>query len=391
MIVKEKVSKMVRDIPPSGIRRFFDLAAEMKGVISLSIGEPDFVTPEHIRRVCIERINEGCGCTSYTSNHGMIELREAIAKDLFSRHGLTYNPREEILVTVGVSEAVDLLLRAILSPGEEVIIPQPCYVSYIPSTIMAGGVPVLVNTIPENNFKVMAEEIEAVITEKTKAILLCYPNNPTGAILTREDQEKIALVAKKHDLIIIADEIYSHLTYEGKHSCFASLPEMQERTVILDGFSKAYAMTGWRLGYAAGDPEIIDAMTKIHQITMLSAPTIAQIAALEALQNGAEEREKMIAEYNRRRRLMVKGFNDLGLTCFEPKGAFYTFPCIKSTGLSSEDFVERLLMEEKVALVPGSAFGPTGAGYVRCCYANSYENIEEALSRIERFLKKLSV
>lgn len=388
MAKKEKICKIVRDIPPSGIRRFFDLAAEMQGVISLSIGEPDFVTPEHIRRICVDKINLGSGCTSYTSNHGMIELREEIAKDLFSRHNLTYDARKEILVTVGVSEALDLLFRAILSPGDEVIIPQPCYVSYVPCTVMAGGVPVIINTSPENDFKVTAEEIEAVITEKTKAILLCYPNNPTGATLTRADQEKIAQVAKKHDLIVIADDIYSHLTYGGKHSCFAALPEMRERTIVLEGFSKAYAMTGWRVGYAAGDEEIIAAMTKIHQFTMLCAPTLAQLAAIEALQNGQEEREKMIAEYDRRRKLVVQGFNDLGLTCFEAKGAFYVFPCIKSTGLSSADFAEKLLMEEKVALVPGDAFGATGAGFVRCSYANSYENIEEALRRIERFLKK---
>lgn len=376
-MAKEKICKMIRDIPPSGIRRFFDLAAEMQGVISLSIGEPDFVTPEHIRRICVDKVNAGTGSTSYTSNHGMIELREEIAKDLKKRHGLTYDPRQEILITVGVSEALDLLFRAILSPGEEVIIPQPCYVSYVPCTIMAGGVPVIINTSPENDFKVTAEEIEAAVTEKTKAILLCYPNNPTGATLTREDQEKIAKVAKKHGLIVIADDIYSHLTYGGTHSCFAALPEMREQTIVLEGFSKAYAMTGWRVGYAAGDPEIIGAMTKIHQFTMLCAPTLAQIAAIEALRNGQEEREKMIAEYDRRRKLVVQGFNDLGLTCFEPRGAFYAFPCIKSTGLSSGEFAEKLLMEEKVALVPGDAFGATGAGFVRCSYANSYENIEE--------------
>jgi len=387
-MAKEKICKMIRDIPPSGIRRFFDLAAEMQGVISLSIGEPDFVTPEHIRRICVDKVNAGTGSTSYTSNHGMIELREEIAKDLKKRHGLTYDPRQEILITVGVSEALDLLFRAILSPGEEVIIPQPCYVSYVPCTIMAGGVPVIINTSPENDFKVTAEEIEAAVTEKTKAILLCYPNNPTGATLTREDQEKIAKVAKKHGLIVIADDIYSHLTYGGTHSCFAALPEMREQTIVLEGFSKAYAMTGWRVGYAAGDPEIIGAMTKIHQFTMLCAPTLAQIAAIEALRNGQEEREKMIAEYDRRRKLVVQGFNDLGLTCFEPRGAFYAFPCIKSTGLSSGEFAEKLLMEEKVALVPGDAFGATGAGFVRCSYANSYENIEEALRRVERFLKK---
>lgn len=384
----ERVCPTIKNIPPSGIRRFFDLVSEMEGVVSLGIGEPDFVTPEHIRKVCLDRITVGAGCTAYTSNRGLLELREEIAKDLQARHGLVYDPREDIVITVGVSEALDLLFRAILSPGDEVIIPQPCYVSYVPCTVMAGGKPVIINTAPENDFKPTAEEIEASITENTKAILLCYPNNPTGATLTREDQEKIAAVAKKHDILVIADDIYSHLTYGGQHSCMAALPGMAERTILLEGFSKAYAMTGWRVGYAAGPEEIIGAMTKIHQFTMLCAPTIGQIGAVEALRNGAEEREKMIAEYDRRRKLVVKGFNDLGLTCFEPRGAFYAFPCIKSTGLSSEDFAEKLLMEEKVAVVPGDAFGATGAGYVRCSYATSYENLEEALARIGRFVQK---
>lgn len=379
------VNKTVSELPPSGIRRFFDLVAEMKGVVSLGVGEPDFVTPWHIREACVYSLEKGY--TMYTSNFGLLELRKEIARDLRENYQVEYNPTNQVLVTVGVSEALDIALRAVIEPGDEVIIADPCYVSYKPCTIMAGGVPVVVPTCPEKGFRISAEDIEKQITSKTKVLLICYPNNPTGAIMDREGAEAIAALAIKHDLLVISDEIYAHLTYDGKHVCIPSIPGMAERTLLLNGFSKAYAMTGWRLGYAAGPADVIAAMTKIHQYTMLCAPITAQKAAIEALKNGAVERDRMIEQYNQRRHVIVNGLNQIGLACVEPKGAFYAFPSIVSTGMSSEDFCEALLKEEKVAVVPGNAFGTTGEGFIRCSYASSIDNIKEALKRIERFLK----
>jgi aminotransferase len=380
------ISKRVRDISPSGIRKFFDILASLEGVISLGVGEPDFVTPWHIREAGIYSLEKGH--TSYTSNYGMIELREEIARYLNSRYGLVYNPQNEILITVGVSEGLDLAMRAILDPGDEVIGHEPIYVSYKPCTTLAGGKFIPIPTTVENAFKVNADDIEKRVTSRTKALMLGYPSNPTGAVMDRAGLMEIAEVAQRHDLIVVSDEVYERLVYGVEHTCFASLPGMQERTIHLGGFSKAYAMTGWRLGFAAAREEIIEAMMKIHQYTMLCAPTMAQMAALEALREGDVQVEEMVAEYDRRRRVIVDGFNHMGLTCFEPRGAFYAFPSVKSTGLSSEDFAERLLREEKVAVVPGDAFGESGEGYVRCCYATSMEEIEEALERMGRFVKK---
>lgn len=374
----------VKDIPPSGIRRFFDLAAEMEGVISLGVGEPDFVTPWHIREACIYSLHKGS--TTYTSNRGLLELREEIAKYLASQ-GAQYNPVDDILVTVGVSEALDLALRTVLSPGDEVIIPTPCYVSYVPCTTLAGGIPVTVPTRMKDNFKLTPELLEAAITPRTKVLLLCYPNNPTGAVMDRESLLQIAEVVRKYDLLVISDEIYDRLTYNGQHTCFASLPGMKDRTIVLNGFSKAYAMTGWRLGYAAGHPDFIAAMTKIHQYTMLCAPITAQISALEALRHGQKPMESMVAHYNRRRRLVLQGFQEIGLPCFEPGGAFYAFPYIRDTGLTAQEFAENLLLEEKVAVIPGDVFGPGGEDCVRCSYASSVEDLTEAIKRMGRFIK----
>ena len=387
MTERRWVNQTVKEMPPSGIRRFFDLVSEMKGVVSLGVGEPDFVTPWHIREACFYSLEKGY--TMYTSNLGLLELREEIDKDLTKLYGVSYDPRQEILITVGVSEALDLAFRAILEPGDEVIVPEPCYVSYNPCVIMAGGKAVNVTTRAEEGFRVRAKDIEPLLTPKTKAILLCYPNNPTGGIMTPEVAQELADLAIKHNLLVLSDEVYAHLTYEGQHICFAALPGLQERTLLFNGFSKAYAMTGWRLGYVAGPTEIIQAMTKIHQYTMLCAPITAQKAAIEALRHGEQERNKMVAEYNRRRRLIVKGLNDIGLTCFEPLGAFYAFPSIASTGMGSVEFCEALLKEEKVAVVPGDAFGKCGEGYIRCSYASSMANIQEALVRIGRFLERL--
>lgn len=383
---RDLISKRVKDIPPSGIRRFFDIIASMDGVISLGVGEPDFVTPWHIREAGIYSIEKGY--TSYTSNYGLLELREEIARYLKVRHNLDYDPECELLVTVGVSEGVDLALRAILNPGDEVVIPDPSYVSYTSCTVLAGGVSVPVPTTIENDFKVKAQDIDKRINPRTKAILLGYPNNPTGAVMDREELLKVAEVAQRHSLVVISDEVYERLVYGVEHTCFASLPGMRERTILLGGFSKAYAMTGWRLGYAAATEEIIEAMMKIHQYTMMCAPTMAQMAAIKALKDGEAQVQEMVAEYDQRRRVMVKGLNDIGLTCFEPRGAFYTFPSIKSTGLSSDEFAERLLLEERVAVVPGPTFGQCGEGYVRCCYATSMAEIEEALERMGNFVKR---
>ena len=383
----ERVSPIVRSIPPSGIRRFFDIVAEMSGVISLGVGEPDFVTPWHIRESCVHGLQRGY--TAYTSNYGLLELRQEIAKMIEADYGVTYNPKCEALVTVGVSEALDLAMRAILSPGDEVLVPEPCYVSYQACVTLAGGKPVSVSSSRENEFRVTVEQLASALTPRTKALLIGYPNNPTGAVMTRADLAAIAQFAEKNDLIVISDEIYASLTYEGEHTCFASLPGMRDRTILLNGFSKAYAMTGWRIGYALGNPDFIGAMTKIHQFTMLCAPITAQIAAVEALQQGRPSRDRMVAEYDKRRRLMVEGFRNMGLDCFEPKGAFYIFPSIQNTGLTSLEFAEKLLQAEKVALVPGDAFGACGEGYVRCSYAASSKNLTEALDRIARFVGPL--
>lgn len=380
------VSNRAANLAPSGIRKFFDLLMGMEGVISLGIGEPDYTTPWHIREAAIYSIEKGM--TMYTSNSGLLELRQELAHFLQKKYGLEYDPAEEVLITVGVSEALDLAMRAILNPGDEVIITDPHYVAYDASVLLAGGVPRLVPTYESNNFEITPEDIESHITSRTKAILLGYPSNPTGAVLEREKMEQIAGVARRHGLLVISDEIYSRLVYEIDHTCFAALPGMKESTVFLGGFSKAYAMTGWRCGYAVGNKDIIGAMTKIHQYTIMSAPTMAQMAALEALKSGEDSVLEMVADYNKRRKFIVKGLNDIGLSCFEPRGAFYAFPSIKSTGMTSEEFSEKLLVEEKVAVVHGTAFGPSGEGYVRCCYATSLSDIEEALIRMKRFVEK---
>jgi aminotransferase len=381
------LSTTVRDMPPSGIRKFFDIVVGMEDVISLGVGEPDFPTPWHIREACIYSL-EG-GHTSYTSNKGLLELREILAESTETELGLEYDPEEEILITTGVSEAVDLAFRATLNPGDEVIVPQPCYVAYVPDVLLAGGVPRPVATRLSEEFKLRPEDFKDAINERTKALVLSYPNNPTGAIMTREDLEEIADLVVENDLLVISDEVYDKLTYDGRHASFAQLEGMQDRTVLLNGLSKSCAMTGWRIGYALGDPAIIGAMTKVHQYTMLCAPTMAQVAAVEALRRGDAEVKAMKREYDRRRRLFVSELERLGLPCFEPKGAFYAFPSIEGTGLSSEEFAEQLLKEQKVAAVPGNAFGESGEGFIRCSYATSREEILEAVDRIERFLADL--
>ena len=382
----KRLSPAVQSIAPSGIRKFFDIAAKMEDVISLGVGEPDFVTPWPIRESCVYGLEQGY--TSYTANRGLPELREEICKHYAECYDTHYDAATDVLVTVGVSEALDLAMRALLAPGDEVLIPEPCYVSYQACTILAGGVPVAVPAKIENEFRITPEELEEHVTEKTKVLLIGYPNNPTGAIMTRKDLLGVAEFAKKHDLIVISDEIYGDLTYGGEpHVAFSSLPGMQERTLLLNGFSKAYAMTGWRIGYALGAPAIIAAMTKIHQYTMLCAPITVQMAAIEALRHGEKYMKKMVAEYDRRRRLIYEGLTKMGLKCFEPKGAFYIFPDITSTGYTDEEFAETLLESEHVALVPGSAFGECGKGHVRCSYATSIDKIAEALTRIEHFIK----
>lgn len=380
------ISEKVAATPPSGIRRFFDIAATMDDVISLGIGEPDFVTPEPIINAGVRSL-EG-GETHYTSNSGILELRQAIARYLRALHGVEYNPETEILVTVGVSEALYLAMTALLNPGDEVIVPQPCFVAYTAEVNFAGGVPVIVATRAEDEWQLTAEQLEAAITPRTKALLIGYPNNPTGAVMTRRRLTEIGEVAKKHDLLIISDEIYARLTYGMEHTCFPALPEMWERTILLQGLSKSHAMTGWRVGFAAAPPEILGAMRKVHQYTIMSAPTTAQYAALEALENGDPFVREMVAEYNRRREVMFKGFNSMGMPTVEPRGAFYVFPQVTHLGVSAEDFCEKLLYEEKVAVVPGGAFGESGVDHVRACYATSMEKIEEALVRISRFVEK---
>ena len=383
---QKRISPVVQAIPPSGIRRFFDIAAEMEDVISLGVGEPDFVTPWSIRESCVYGLEQGY--TSYTANRGLLELREEICALQKRNFNIDYDPKTNVLVTVGVSEALDIAMRAILTPGDEILIPEPCYVSYKACASLAGAVPVAVPAKIENNFSITPADLEAHVTNKTKALLIGYPNNPTGAILTKEQLMDIAKFAQEHDLIVISDEIYGDLTYGGeRHVCFAGLPGMKDRTILLNGFSKAYAMTGWRIGYAMSNPAIISAMTKIHQYTMLCAPITAQIAAVEALRHGEKYMKKMVSEYDKRRRLIDDGLTNAGLKCFEPKGAFYIFPDITSTGLISEEFAEQLLMKEHVALVPGTAFGQCGEGYVRCSYATSVAKISEAIARIEHFVQ----
>jgi aminotransferase len=384
--MRNYVSRRVESVPPSGIRRFFDIAATMKNVISLGIGEPDFVTPEPILKAGVASLQRGE--TAYTSNSGVLALRQAVARHLARLYGVSYDPEHEILITVGVSEALYLALTAILDPGDEVIVPQPCFVAYTAEVVFAGGVPVTIGTKVEDEFQVTAEAIAATITPRTKALLIGYPNNPTGAVMSRENLLAIGQVAEQHDLLVISDEIYDRLVYGAPHVCFAALPGMRERTITLGGFSKDYAMTGWRLGYAAAPPELLGAMRKIHQYTIMSAPTTAQMAGLEALESGERHVQAMREEYDRRRRLLVSGLNTLGLDCFEPKGAFYAFPAVARSGMDDNEFAEALLHEDEVAVVPGSAFGESGAGYVRMCYATAYEKIEEALNRMERFMRR---
>ena len=382
------LSSVVTGLKPSGIRRFFDLAAEMDDVISLGVGEPDFKTPYAIRRAGIESLEKGY--TFYTANAGLMELRQEISTYLHRRFGVDYQPKTEILITVGGSEAIDGCIRALVEPGDQVLIPEPCFVCYDPLTRMAGGVPVAIPTKAENAFRLTADELRAAITPKTKLLILPYPNNPTGAVMRRRHLEEIAQVLRGTNIMVLSDEIYGELTYEEPHVSFASIEGMQERTILVSGFSKAYAMTGWRLGYAAGPAPIIQQMTKIHQFAIMSAPTTAQYAAVKALKPECDEEiERMAVEYNMRRGLIVDSLNRMGLSCFDPQGAFYVFPSIQSTGLSSEEFCERLLRSQKVAVVPGSAFGESGEGFVRISYSYSVDHLVEALKRIERFLQEL--
>jgi aminotransferase len=386
----KSLSQTVLTLPGSGIRRFFDLVAEMDDVISLGVGEPDFVTPRHVRDVAIAALQDDhTKVTAYTSNFGLLELREEIVKKHIERHGTAWNPRTEVLVTVGVSEALDTAFRAILNPGDEVLMPEPSYVSYLPCVRFAGGIAVSVPTTAAQGFRVQPEELEKRITPNTKAILLAYPTNPTGATMDKETMQQIVDIAVKHDLYLVSDEIYERLSYDAPHVCVAALPGAYKRTILLNGFSKGHAMTGWRVGYACAPAPIIESMMKIHQYTMLCAPHLSQVAALQALRHAEPDVEMMIADYDRRRRLFVKGLNELGLDCPLPGGAFYAFPSIKSTGLTDEVFTERLLREEGVLVVPGSVFGPSGDGHVRCCYATATDKLEEALVRIGRFVKKL--
>ena len=383
--MRDPVSKTIVDIKPSGIRKFFDIVATMKDAISLGVGEPDFDTPWRIRDEGIYSLTKGK--THYTSNTGLMELREAISDYLKRKYSLSYDPATEVMVTVGGSEAIDIALRAMLDPGDEVIIPQPSYVSYEPCTILAGGKPVFINLKEENCFRLTAKELEDAITDKTKILILPFPNNPTGAIMEREDIEAIARVVIKHDLFVLTDEIYSELTYKEDHVSIASLPGMKERTVYINGFSKAFAMTGWRLGYACAPANILKQMLKIHQFAIMCAPVTSQHAAIEALKNCDAEVASMKMEYDRRRRFLVHSFREMGLSCFEPFGAFYIFPSIKKFGMSSDEFATALLKEQKVAVVPGTAFGDSGEGFVRISYAYSLKRLKEALSRIEAFMK----
>lgn len=385
--MRNPLSDIITDIKPSGIRKFFDIVSEMKDAISLGVGEPDFDTPWHIRDEGIYSLEKGR--TFYTSNSGLKELRQEICSYMERKQGLHYDALKEVLITVGGSEAIDIGLRAMMNPGDEVLIPQPSYVSYEPCVILAGAKPVIINLKAENQFRLTPQELEAAITDRTKMLILPFPNNPTGAIMERGDLEAIAEVIRKHDLFVMSDEIYAELTYKGKHISIASLPGMQERTLLINGFSKAYAMTGWRLGYVCGPAVIIEQMTKIHQFAIMCAPTTSQYAAVEALKNGDEDIVQMRSAYNQRRRFLLHAFQEMGLECFEPFGAFYVFPCIREFGMTSEEFATRFLAEEKVAAVPGTAFGDCGEGYLRISYAYSLEKLKIAMGRLSHFITKL--
>ncbi len=385
--MRNPIADKCAEIKPSGIRKFFDIVSEMKDAISLGVGEPDFDTPWHIRDEGIYSLEKGR--TFYTSNAGLKELKIEICNYLKRKQGITYDYNHEVLVTVGGSEAIDIAMRAMINPGEEVLIPQPSYVSYEPCAILADAKPVIINLKAENEFRLTAQELRDTITDKTKLLVLPFPNNPTGAIMERKDLEEIAEVIIEKDIYVLSDEIYSELTYKGEHVSIASLPGMQERTILINGFSKAYAMTGWRLGYACGPREIIGQMTKIHQFAIMCAPTTSQYAAVEALKNGDEDVKEMRTAYNQRRRFLMNAFKEMGLECFEPYGAFYVFPCIKEFGMTSDEFATRFLEEEKVAVVPGTAFGDSGEGFLRISYAYSLENLKVAIGRLERFVNKL--
>ncbi|WP_031407431.1 aminotransferase [Geobacillus vulcani] len=384
---KTYVSETVAGLKPSGIRRFFDLASSMDGVISLGVGEPDFVTSWSIREASILSLEQGY--TSYTPNAGLLELRQEIAAYLRRKFHVDYCPETEILVTVGASQAIDLALRAVLNPGDEVIIVEPSFVAYEPLVVLAGGKPVAVQTSGADQFQLHPMQLEQAVTERTKAVIICSPNNPTGTVLSRKELEALARVAEAHDLLVIADEIYAELTYEGEYTSMAAVSGMRGRTILISGFSKGFAMTGWRLGFAAAPEDILQAMLKIHQYAMMCAPTMAQYGALEALRSGERDVAEMRSSYRRRRNYFVASLNEIGLPCHLPGGAFYAFPSIKPTGLTSEQFAERLLIEEKVAVVPGSVFGPSGEGYIRCSYASSLEQLQEAIKRMKRFLARL--
>ncbi len=384
--ISSKLNQKAAAIPPSGIRKFFDIVAQRKDAISLGVGEPDFVTPWHIREAGIYSLEKGH--TYYTSNAGMPALRKAVCDYQYRKFSLKYNPENEALITVGGSEAIDLAIRSLIGPGDEVLVPQPSFVCYAPCVTLAGGTPVPIVTTEENDFRLTKEQLLSAITPKTKLLVFPFPNNPTGAIMEKKDLEEIAEVLRKTEILVLSDEIYAELTYKEKHISIVSMEGMKERTILVSGFSKAYAMTGWRLGYALGPAPVIQLMTKIHQYAIMSTPTTSQYAAIEALENGDGDIASMREEYNRRRRLMVDGFRKMGLACFEPLGAFYVFPSIRETGLSSTEFAEQLLDKENVAVVPGNAFGDSGEGFIRCSYAYSVQNITEALTRIERFVKQ---
>jgi len=385
--VKDMLSKQVVGLKPSGIRKFFDIVSEMKDAISLGVGEPDFDTPWHVRDEGIYSLEKGR--TFYTSNSGLMELRQEICNYIKRKQGVSYDPKHEVLITVGGSEAIDIGLRAVINPGDEVLIPQPSFVSYEPCAIMAGGVPVIIELKEENEFRLTAEELENAITEKTKILILPFPNNPTGAIMEREDLEAIAEVIRKHDILVMSDEIYAELTYKEKHVSIIEMEGMRERTILINGFSKAYAMTGWRLGYACGPREILEQMTKLHQFAIMCAPTTSQYAAVEALRNGDDDVQEMKTAYNQRRRYLMNAFQEMGLSCFEPFGAFYIFPCIKEFGMTSEEFAERFLKEEKVAVVPGTAFGDCGEGFLRISYAYSLDTLKLAIGKLADFVGRL--
>ncbi len=384
--MQDYLSAVVQSIPPSGIRKFFDLVSQTEGVISLGVGEPDFVTPWHIREACYYSLEKGY--TMYTSNSGLPELREEIAKYIKDTIGVKYSPEKEILVTVGVSEAIDIALRALIEPGDEVLVPEPSFVSYAPGATLAYGKAISIPTYVEDEYRLKAGELEKFITPKSKILILAYPNNPTGGIMETQDLQELVDIIIKNDLIVISDEIYAELTYGGKHVSIASFPGMGDRTIVANGFSKAFAMTGWRIGYACAHPDIIAAMTKIHQYAIMCAPIMGQKAALEALRHGKAEMQKMVEDYNNRRKIILSGFQEIGLDCFEPRGAFYAFPSIESVHMLSEEFCEKLLLEEQVAVIPGNAFGASGEGFIRCCYAASIKNIENALEKMGNFLNR---